>query len=82
VIATTMFDAFATADLVAADLSSLPPSHEARPDLPIEELRGDRQIVRWEDWEKLDAVERARGRERGKLREKLIDVKEMLAVLE
>lgn len=79
-IATTMFDAFATADLLAADLSSSPPS-EARPELPIEQLRGDRQVVSWEDWEKLDREERRRGQEKGKLREKMTEVKEMLDVL-
>lgn len=75
-----MFDAFATADLLAADLSSSSPS-EARPELPIEQLRGGRQVVSWEDWEKLDREERRRGQEKGKLREKMTEVREMLEVL-
>jgi adrenodoxin-NADP+ reductase len=75
-----MFDAFATADLLAADLFSSSPS-EARPELPIEQLGGGRQVVSWEDWEKLDREERRRGEGKGKLREKMTGVKEMLEVL-
>lgn len=75
-----MYDAFATADLVASDLSAVA-SSEKRPELPIEQLRGDRQVVSWEDWEKLDREERRRGAEKGKLREKMTEVKEMLEVL-
>ncbi|KAL8286780.1 hypothetical protein RQP46_004308 [Phenoliferia psychrophenolica] len=40
VIATTMYDAFATADLVAADLSALPPSLSSKEVPPIEALLG------------------------------------------
>ena len=75
-----MYDAFATADLVASDLAALATS-EARPELPIEKLRGGRRVVSWEDWEKLDREERRRGAEKGKLREKMTEVKEMLEVL-
>ncbi|GAA5877028.1 hypothetical protein JCM8547_007496 [Rhodosporidiobolus lusitaniae] len=81
VIATTMFDAFATADIVASDLSSLPSPSSERPELPIEQLRGSARVVSWEDWEKIDRVEREKGREMGKLREKFSSVKEMLDVL-
>lgn len=76
-----MFDAFATADLVASDLSSSSSSPAERPPLPIEQLRGSARVVSWEDWEKIDAVEKERGREKGKLREKITSVREMLAVL-
>lgn len=79
-IATTMFDAFSTADLVAGDLVAS--NSEARPELPIDSLRGSRRVVSWEDWEKLDAEERRRGQERGKVREKMTDVAEMLRILE
>ncbi|GAA5883670.1 hypothetical protein JCM1840_007032, partial [Sporobolomyces johnsonii] len=86
VIATTMFDAFATADAVASDLAALPPAltpapSRPRPDVPIERWRGDRRIVSWEDWERIDRAERERGRARGKLREKMTSVDEMLEVL-
>ncbi|GAA5954324.1 hypothetical protein JCM21900_005025 [Sporobolomyces salmonicolor] len=83
VIATTMFDAFATADAVASDLASLPRAADRspRPDVPIERWRGDRRVVSWEDWERIDRVERERGHDRGKLREKITSVDEMLEVL-
>jgi adrenodoxin-NADP+ reductase len=80
VIATTMFDAFATADLVASDLSSHPPT-SAAPPLPIEALRGSKQVVSWEDWERIDNEERKRGRASGKVREKMTDVAQMFAFL-
>jgi adrenodoxin-NADP+ reductase len=80
VIATTMFDAFAAADLLASDLSSFPSTSE-RPPLPIEQLRGSARVVSWEDWEKIDQVEKERGKEKGKLREKITSVREMLEVL-
>jgi adrenodoxin-NADP+ reductase len=36
--------------------------------------------VSWKDWERIDAVEQSRGKKVGKPREKIVDVKEMLAV--
>ncbi|GAA5985929.1 hypothetical protein JCM11641_004831 [Rhodosporidiobolus odoratus] len=88
VVATTMFDAFAAADLIASDFSSPSTSSTSaataasvRPPLPIEELRGSARVVSWEDWERIDKVERERGREKGKIREKFTSVKEMLDVL-
>ncbi|GAA5831759.1 hypothetical protein JCM11251_003869 [Rhodosporidiobolus azoricus] len=81
VIATTMFDAFAAADLVASNLSSLPTSAEHRAPLSIEQLRGGARVVSWEDWERIDRVEKERGKEKGKLREKITSVKEMLELL-
>lgn len=86
VIATTMYDAFATADLVASDLSSqvsllgTREKEELSP-LPIEQLRGGKQIVSWKDWEKLDRVERERGEKKGKEREKVTKVEEMLDLM-
>ncbi|GAA6035352.1 hypothetical protein JCM8097_008828 [Rhodosporidiobolus ruineniae] len=83
VIATTMFDAFAAADLLASDLAALSSSAGGgeRPPLPIERLRGGARTVSWEDWERIDRVEKERGREKGKLREKITSVKEMLELL-
>jgi adrenodoxin-NADP+ reductase len=37
-------------------------------------------MVRWKDWECIDAVEQTRGKQVGKPREKIVDIKEMLAV--
>lgn len=39
-------------------------------------------LVRWADWERLDALERARGDAQGKVREKFTSVEEMLRQLE
>lgn len=79
-IATTLFNAFAAADRVAADLAAQAPA-EARAPLPLEQLRGSGQFVSWSDWERLDALERVEGARRGKLREKVTDVRRMLDVM-
>lgn len=85
VIATTMFDAFATADVIAADLAALPDGKEKRnsagDEFLIERWRGGKRVVSWEDWERIDRVERERGKEMGKLREKITSVEEMLDVV-
>ncbi|BGP04979.1 NADPH-adrenodoxin reductase [Rhodotorula toruloides] len=80
VIATTMFDAFATADLVAADLAQAGQVEE-KPEFRIDEYSGGKKVVSWEDWEVIDRIERERGREKGKLREKVVSVEEMLEVV-
>lgn len=85
VIATTMFDAFATADVIAADLAALPDGREKRnaagEEFLIERWRGGKRVVSWEDWERIDRVERERGKEMGKLREKITNVEEMLDIV-
>lgn len=82
-IATTLFNAFAAADLVAADLAALPTADTAaRAPLPIEQLRGSGRVVSWADWERIDALERKAGVAKGKVREKMTDVRRMLEVLE
>ena len=37
-------------------------------------------VVTFSEWEKIDSLERSRGAERGKPREKIVDVQEMLTV--
>ncbi|GAA5926925.1 hypothetical protein JCM3775_007080 [Rhodotorula graminis] len=91
VVATTMFDAFAAADVVANDLVEARAAvggggavEERRPALDartIEDNSGGRRVVSWEDWEVIDRVERERGQALGKLREKVTSVDEMLALL-
>jgi adrenodoxin-NADP+ reductase len=44
------------------------------------EQRGCRRVS-WEDWKKIDSVERERGKKLGKEREKFTSVADMLAVL-
>ncbi|GAA6013560.1 hypothetical protein JCM11491_002707 [Sporobolomyces phaffii] len=91
VIATTMFNAFATADLIASDLASSSSSSSAGPprrrrredvDTMLERARGSKQVVTWAAWERIDQLERERGRARGKVREKMTTVEEMLRVVE
>jgi adrenodoxin-NADP+ reductase len=86
VIASTMSDAFATAESIATDWD------EGRPFLKTsgEGWRGfavDAQKlgikvepVDWRKWERIDRVERARGEQEGRVRDKLGRVSEMLAV--
>jgi adrenodoxin-NADP+ reductase len=89
VIATTMTDAFSTADAIAADVaqngSSLLNPNEGT-SLGWEGVRpeAERLGVRatsWEDWERIDRAERERGAQKGKVREKFGRVEEMLEVL-
>lgn len=84
VILSTMTQAFGVGRAVAADVSSgrvdvsqARPGHTA-----IVKLLNDRGVttVSWKDWERIDAVEQSRGKKVGKPREKIVDVKEMLAV--
>lgn len=90
VIASTMQDAFATADAIAQDW--------AKKDVPFLNEQGDgaaagwegvqletgvdrANVVSWEDWRKIDGAERRRGRPIGKEREKFTTTSEMLAVI-
>ncbi|KAI9841550.1 MAG: NADPH-adrenodoxin reductase [Thelocarpon superellum] len=92
VIASTMDDAFATAEVIAADWTA-----DAR-FLNAEEGRVSTGLgwdgvkdqaqklgvrpVSWADWQAIDAAERERGKHVGKEREKFTTTGEMLAVLE
>ncbi|KAM7213577.1 hypothetical protein V8F06_011021 [Rhypophila decipiens] len=92
VIASTMEDAFNTADAIVEDFKGR---------LPFLNRHGDKEkgvagwegvraetgldkkarAVRWEDWLKIDAAERERGKGEGKEREKFTRTADMLAVL-
>ncbi|KAK0645543.1 NADPH:adrenodoxin oxidoreductase-like protein [Cercophora newfieldiana] len=88
VIASTMGDAFATADAIVEDWTSL-----GRLDSGGDETRGGWEgvkadekveggrVVSWEDWRRIDGAERERGREKGKEREKFTRTGDMLGVL-
>ncbi|GFF49085.1 NADPH:adrenodoxin oxidoreductase, mitochondrial [Aspergillus udagawae] len=92
VIATTMTDAFTTADTLAADKASQAgkgsllngPANSTglgwdgvRPEA---EKRGLRPTS-WQDWERIDKAERERGQQKGKVRDKFGRVEEMLEVI-
>ncbi|KAL4933447.1 NADPH-adrenodoxin reductase [Aspergillus undulatus] len=90
VIATTMTDAFSTADAIAADVaqsgSSLLNSSSERTGLGWEGVRAEAEQrglrpTSWEDWERIDRAERERGSRNGKPREKFGRVEEMLGAL-
>ena len=92
VIASTMDDAFATADAIAQDWDSHAPflQREHRRESTVlgwEGIKAEAEgrklrRVSWVDWERIDAAERRRGLERGKAREKFTSVEEMLRVLD
>ena len=97
VIASTMEDAFATGDAIAADWhagaaflrgasSSSSPSPPPVAAAGWEGLRTEldtsrSRVVAWDDWRKIDRAERERGRAVGKEREKFTSTSEMLAVI-
>ncbi|XP_053552612.1 NADPH:adrenodoxin oxidoreductase, mitochondrial [Bombina bombina] len=85
VITTTMTDSFETAQAMLEDLKSGAIScSQPRPgSTTIKEsllLRGI-QLVSFSDWEKIDAIETAKGLEVGKPREKILDPDEMLGLV-
>ncbi|MGH0118530.1 UNVERIFIED_CONTAM: hypothetical protein FKN15_015208 [Acipenser sinensis] len=84
VIATTMNDSFDTARSVLEDMESgqLDTSTPRAGSCALHALLKQRGVtpVSFAGWEKIDAVETARGREVGKPREKLVDVRDMLKV--
>jgi adrenodoxin-NADP+ reductase len=92
VIASTMNDAFATADVISEDWYShaLFIGSENDHDVPKNgwaglkgeaEKRGCRRVS-WQDWELIDKAERERGKAKGKDREKFTRIEEMLAVID
>ncbi|KAF8857936.1 NADPH:adrenodoxin oxidoreductase-like protein [Acephala macrosclerotiorum] len=89
VIASTMADAFQTADSITEDWYSHaaflnPADSKALGWEGVKdevEKKGLRRVS-WEDWKKIDAVEKKRGIEKGKKREKFTKVDDMLAVLD
>jgi adrenodoxin-NADP+ reductase len=92
VIASTMNDAFATADVIAEDWYShaLFIGSENDHDTPRDgwaglkgeaEKRGCRRVS-WQDWELIDKAERERGKAKGKEREKFTRIEDMLAVID
>lgn len=89
VIASTMADAFVTAETIAKDWAEglkfnggVGERKDGWEGVKGEaEKRGVRRVS-WEDWEAIDKAEKKRGEERGKKREKFGSVEEMLKVLD
>jgi adrenodoxin-NADP+ reductase len=89
VIASTMSDAFSTAESITEDwyahsqfLNNGKGSGLGWEGVKDEaEKRGCRRVT-WSDWKKIDAAEKSLGQEKGKEREKFIKIEDMLAVLD
>lgn len=89
VIASTMDDAFSTADSIAEDWYAHTPflntkggKHSGWEAVKNEaEKRGCRRVS-WQEWKKIDAAEKSNGTKRGKVREKFTRIEDMLAVLD
>lgn len=80
-IGTNSLDAKATVAAMLADRQAgrlLAPQHSA-----IDALLAQRRVdvVTWADWQRLDAHEQAEGKRRGKLRHKVVDPEEALALV-
>lgn len=74
VILTTMRNAFQVARLIYNELSNPKGGDGVEADFfPV-------QTVSYEDWQKIDRVEQERGKQLGKVREKIVNVKEMLEI--
>ena len=90
VIASTMQDAFATADAITEDWYGHVPFLNLEGDgtgLGWEGVKGEAEQrgcrrVSWQDWKKIDAVEKGRGQSKGKEREKFTRIEDMLSVLD
>jgi adrenodoxin-NADP+ reductase len=92
VIASTMQDAFASADIIAQDWEANVPfmnteggesksTHLGWDGFKDEVISRGVQPLSWKDWKVIDKAERERGKELGKEREKFGSVEEMLKVL-
>ncbi|KAB5535253.1 NADPH:adrenodoxin oxidoreductase-like protein [Coniochaeta sp. 2T2.1] len=90
VIASTMTDAFATAEAIAQDWATKHPFlNEGNKDhraagweaIKTEVDSQQAKVVKWEEWLKIDRAEKERGQKVGKEREKFTRTADMLAVL-
>ncbi|KAL8825880.1 MAG: hypothetical protein Q9170_007620 [Blastenia crenularia] len=85
VIANTMEDSFATAEAIIADWANKTPfllGGDGWESLKEEVAAKGARTVSWEDWLKIDAAERSRGKLLGKEREKFTSSQDMLACLD
>lgn len=85
VIANTMEDAFATAEAIVKDWyggAQFLSGGQGWSALKREVDENGIRTVSWNDWCKIDAAEKARGKEKGKKREKFTSISEMLNVLD
>ncbi|OTB03308.1 hypothetical protein M426DRAFT_74073 [Hypoxylon sp. CI-4A] len=84
VIASTMEDAFSTADAISSDWNFDAPFLKAETSSGWEALRagvehGKCRVIQWQDWMKIDKAERERGLLVGKEREKFTSTNEIVS---
>ena len=85
VIANTMEDAFDTAESIAQDWENNQPFMSGTDGWDtLQEEAGVKSLrrVSWDEWKKIDKMEKERGKAKGKEREKLTSVPGMLAALD
>lgn len=85
VIANTMEDSFASAEAIIQDWNNkVPFLHGGNGWASIngEQMNKSTRAVSWEDWLRIDAAEKARGRVLGKEREKFTNTGDMLKILD
>ncbi|KAJ1032552.1 hypothetical protein NDA16_000575 [Ustilago loliicola] len=85
VIATTMMDAYSVADVILSDLHSSDQARTAAEEggdlLAQLQRESTRKVVGFEGWRRIDEEEKQRGQKLGKLREKILTVREMLDIV-
>jgi adrenodoxin-NADP+ reductase len=87
VIASTMDDAFVTADRIVRDIPAeiaLSEGSTGRGWDAIKEFAARKGLrrVSWADWKRIDEIEKERGSNLGKEREKITSVGEMLSLVD
>lgn len=85
VIANTMEDAFDTAESIAKDWGSKEPFMSGTDGWDALQEDAARKVLRpvsWDDWKKIDAAEKERGKAKGKEREKFTSIPDILGVLD
>lgn len=85
VIANTMEDSFATAEAIVSDWKNkrrFLGGGNGWDSLVQELTRQVPKIVHWNDWRKIDAAEKERGKDKGKERERFTSTEEMLSILD
>lgn len=83
VIASTMMDAYSVADTILHDIATQTdsvPAVEQNDLLARLQASSTHKIVSFADWRKIDQEELRRGKQLGKLREKILTIKEMLEI--
>ncbi|EDV35556.1 uncharacterized protein Dana_GF12417 [Drosophila ananassae] len=77
VILTTMSGAFAVAKNICDDIASKAlDTSSAKPGFEAD----DKQIITWDGWKRIDAFETEAGKAKGKPREKIVNIEEMLRI--